>query len=150
MEVEKLLDLEALTESYLFANTPGYLYRHFRRNSSIEQLIKQVPIQVLIKEYNARAIRKELLKEVVTAYSILIAFTFLDYQEALQAFEKTNLALLDWGNEIKALFVFNTPSTNSYTETISSTTPSKLKIAEAVKAETATYSSVNFKIEVNL
>ena len=99
------IDIQSLFDAYLFANTPLYLYRHFRRNASIKELAENNEIKSLVNEYNRRtAKKKKALEDVVVAYSILTALTFLEYQQALAAFDMIDLSKLDWGNEIKDIY----------------------------------------------
>ena len=95
-------DLKQLAISYLFANTPMYLYRHFSRNISLKELAVKNPIKRLVTEYELRtAKKKKTVEDITIAYSILVAITFLKYDKALAAFDMIDLSKLDWGNEIK-------------------------------------------------
>lgn len=99
------IDIKPLTNAYLFANTPMYLYRHFRRNTSLKELAENNPTQRLVDEYNRRTDKKtKSTKDIAIAYSILIAITFLEYKQALAAFDTINLSRLDWGNDIKDIY----------------------------------------------
>ena len=107
------IDIKQLTNSYLFANTPMYLYRHFRRNISLKELAENNPTKRLVAEYKRRtAKKKRAVEDITIAYSILVAITFLEYQQALAAFDTINLSKLDWGNEIKDIYTSKTKITN--------------------------------------
>jgi len=115
MKLIDQIDIKQLTNSYLFANTPMYLYRHFRRNPSIKELAENDSTQKLAKEYNKLTSKKtKPINDIVIAYSILIAITFLEYQQALTAFGTVDLSKLDWGNDIKDIYVSKTKITNIF------------------------------------
>ncbi len=99
------IDLKPLIEAYLFANTPMYLFRHFRENASLRELTQQTSVEALTAEYIDRT-RKEWksIEDIVVAYATLIAITFLEYGQALTVFESLDLSHLDWGEEIKDIF----------------------------------------------
>ncbi len=54
------------------------------------------------KSYTESANRP--IENVVVAYAILMSFTFLKLQDALEMFSQVNLSRLDWGEEIKRTF----------------------------------------------
>ena len=113
MKLIDQIDIKQLTNSYLFANTPMYLYRHFRRNISIKELAENNPPQKLASEYKELISKKlKSINDIVIAYSILIAVTFLEYQQALEVFDTIDVSKLDWGNDIKDIYTSRTKSTN--------------------------------------
>jgi len=100
------IDLKPLTKAYLFANTPMYLYRHLRGNASLRELVEHNPIQVLTSEYEHRTAKEtRSIEDVVVAYAVLVGITFLGYQQALEVFHSLELSRLDWGHEIKDIFI---------------------------------------------
>ncbi len=105
MGLTERIDLKPLVEAYLFANTPMYLFRHFRENASLRELTQQTSVEALTAEYIDRT-RKEWksIEDIVVAYAILIAITFLEYGQVLTVFESLDLSHLDWGEEIKDIF----------------------------------------------
>jgi len=106
MGLTEQIDLKPLIATYLFANTPMYLYRHFRRNASLKELAENNPPQRLVNEYKRRTSKKtKATKDIVIAYCILIAITFLEYQQALAVFDTINLSGLDWGSDIKDIYM---------------------------------------------
>ena len=105
MEIKEQLDIKGLEQFYLFANTPGYLYRHFRSSETVSSLIERNRLSDLVdayKSYTESANRP--IENVVVAYAILMSFTFLKLQDALEMFSQVNLSRLDWGEEIKRTF----------------------------------------------
>ena len=105
MGLTEKLDLDPLYKSYLFANTPMYLYQHFREHAALEELAKRVSLQELIEEFNQQ-VNKEprTIEDVVTAYALLVAITFLDYKQVISALNNLDLSRLDWGNDITSIF----------------------------------------------
>ncbi len=109
------LNTSSLIEVLLFANTPNYVYKNFRREDSVKSLSSKYSTEQLITEYQKHisAINQS-AEDVVTAYAILIGLTFFDYPKALEAIHKLNLSPLTWGNEIKEIFVANAKTTNVF------------------------------------
>lgn len=104
------IDLEEVISTYLFANTPMYLYRRLRSNASIEQLAKNTNLDVLLEEYNRRTSTEErTAEEVAVAYALLVAVTFLRRSEPSTAFRDFDLSRLDWGKDIRDIFISETP-----------------------------------------
>lgn len=113
------IDLPALTKVYLFANTPMYLYNHFRGNSSLQLLATYTSIQDLVNEFTARTDKeKRTLEDIVVGYSVLIIISFLDYKRALEAFEQMDMARIEWGVEIKAIYINSARVTNVFRESV--------------------------------
>lgn len=102
------IDLYQLAEAYFLASTPRYLYERFRNNASLGKLVECVSVQGLIAEYNFRAGKERWARDsedVVVAYAVLIAITFLDRERALDVFKNLDLTRLRWGEEIRNIFV---------------------------------------------
>ena len=119
MGLAKEIDLKPLTEAYLFANTPIYLFRRFRENSSLRELAKHTTVEELTTEYINRTTKAEKsIEDVVVAYSLLIAITFLEYDKAVATFESIDLSRLDWGEEIKHIFRETMPVVNYFSASI--------------------------------
>jgi len=120
MNTEAALNLTALVEWYMFASIPGYLYRHFRADATIQNLVRRLPTEILIADYDAHTRKTDRSAEDVTiAYAVLIGLTFLSYRETLAAFDRLDLSRLDWGDEIKSIFQFLPhPAVNRFTFTL--------------------------------
>ena len=113
MGLSNRLDLKQVAKAYLFANTPLYLYRRLRNIASVKELGEDTPLNVLITEYNKRTSKKrKTVEDIAVAYSLLITTTFWDYQQAKAALDNFNLSLLDWGRDIKDIFISTSPITN--------------------------------------
>lgn len=128
-------NLKYLTAKYLFSNTPMYLYQHYRRNVSLQNLaIKNKP-ETLAEEFK-RITSKETksLEETVTAYSILMSFTFLDYGKAFELLNSLAVSKLEWGTELKDIYNANKKVWN-----ILRLTPVPLKFRqEQIKSQSST------------
>jgi hypothetical protein len=112
MKPSEKLDKTEIISIYFFANTPMYLYRNFRNMESIKELTKTIPISSLINEFDERTQKdKKSEEDIAIAYAILIAITLLEYRDALATFEKIELSKLDWGIEIKDIFIKTSPIT---------------------------------------
>jgi hypothetical protein len=109
MGLNNQINLTEVVSAYLFANTPMYLYRHLRSNPSIKELAENTTLEVLVKEYGIRTSKeKRTAEEVAVAYALLVAVTFLGYSQASAAFRQFDLSRLDWGNDIRDIFVRET------------------------------------------
>jgi len=116
------IDLEEVVSTYLFANTPMYLYKRLRSNASIEELAKNTTLEVLLEEYDKRtSMEKRTAEEVAVAYALLVAVTFLGRSQPSVAFRNFDLSRLDWGNDIRDIFISETPPETEITVTADST-----------------------------
>lgn len=99
------IDIEALKREYLFANTAGHLYQHFRENSSLRNLAKTEGPEILLEEYRKRTAKHGRgIEDVVAAYAVLMAATFYDYKEAIETFDKLDLSRLEWGEKLADIY----------------------------------------------
>ncbi len=100
------IDVDYLKREYIFANNATQLYQRFRENTSLQELARGNGPESLIEEYQ-RLINKDekTVDEVVKAYALLIAATFLDYKEAAETISKLDLAKLEWGKELKDIYM---------------------------------------------
>ena len=106
------LDIRQVASVYLFANTPMYLYRHLREIDSVRDLGKDVSLKDLVDEYDRRTLSKgKSVEDIAIAYTLLVAITFWEYREALEALSKFELSRLDWGSDVKDIFISKSPIT---------------------------------------
>jgi len=113
MGLTNRLDLKQVITAYLFANTPMYLYRHLRYIDSVEELGKRTTLKALVKEYDKRTSKEQRsTKDIAVAYALLVAITFWEYRRALAAFDDFELSRLNWGNDIKDIFISTSPITD--------------------------------------
>lgn len=104
--LDKILDLDVLKEKLIFSNTPLYLYKHFRRNESIQELSKRYDSKTLIRIFgNIMMSQNDDLISLVSVYSIIIALTFKEYSEVRQFFlTLDSYNNLKWSRELKEIF----------------------------------------------
>lgn len=69
-------EIRALAPIYAYANTPSYLYRHFRSHPTVDLLTSRFSPEDLVATVNEiDGITHRDLREVVTAYACLVALT---------------------------------------------------------------------------
>lgn len=101
----KNLNVENLPETYVFANTPMYLFKRYRLSYSVRKMAVRTPVESLITQFNDIGRKPEKsLDDVVLAYAILVSFTWLNYEDAIKAFSSVDLSYLNWGRDIKLIF----------------------------------------------
>lgn len=107
------LDPKEIVTAYVYANTPMYLYQHLRSIESLRELATESPISSLVEEYNEKTTKEKREEaDIAIAYAMLIAVTFLEYRKALDAFDRFDLSRLDWGRDIKGIFIRTSPISN--------------------------------------
>jgi hypothetical protein len=110
---ENEIDIDTLKREYMFASNPEYIYDTYRVNNTIITLTKNMDAKDIIKEYES-IIQKEKksIDDVVMAYSMLIAITFLDFPDAKKYMDSIDLSKLEWGEKIKEIYMRNAKSTS--------------------------------------
>lgn len=101
MKTLSLSELERLAQIYVVANTPSYLYRHFKKDPAVEDLAKTNSVAELVstaKIDGATAARS--LPEIVSAYAALIALTLKDYNQISNTLREGNFPGLHWAKDI--------------------------------------------------
>jgi hypothetical protein len=98
-----MIDMDRLSDIYLMANTPAYLFKHFRRESSLQSFAQNASTATLSDYLRSLADRQQLeLDEVVRAYAYLIALS-LKEPDGITCLESLPRLPLDWQGEITAL-----------------------------------------------
>lgn len=94
-------DNNQLLEILVFANTPSYLYRHFRRNASVIRIARENDTSVLIARLD-ETLKEEIdaPEKYVEAFALLIALSMKPYSEVKSFLERKVLPNLDWSAEI--------------------------------------------------
>ena len=101
----RITDIEELKKWYILSNDAKQLYSTFRENNSISDLAKSEQISDLIKTYHGITNKSEkTIEEVTIAYAIIIALTFLEYDEASNLLKQLDLSKLEWGTELVDIF----------------------------------------------
>lgn len=113
------LNLSALADIYVLANTPAYLFKNFRADDSVMAVASDMSAQTLGAELDKLLTGNSLsFSELVGAYALLIALTFKEYREAREVLGLLDLAKLEWGRTLVAIWEFRRPSISSSTFTI--------------------------------
>ena len=106
MDLMVQINIKEITRIYLLANTPMFLYRNMKGLYSLKNLIRNNDLPILIDEYDKRTTKKDKQAEdMAISYAILVAITFLDYQVAIEALKNIDVSRLEWGDDIKDIFV---------------------------------------------
>ena len=85
----------------MFANTPGYLLRHFRAHPGVRALADKISAEELVAAAKQIDEMKERGPEAVTAaYVALVGLLFKDLREARKALEGVSFEKLDWANRV--------------------------------------------------
>lgn len=93
--------IRRLTEIYLVANTPPYLYRQFRSDQSVQNLADQTSeeeLVKLIKQVDSSEERK--ISDVAVAYAATVALTFKDSKSVDLALDGVQFENLQWVRSI--------------------------------------------------
>jgi len=103
-------EMDSLREIFLLANSGSQVYRGFKQSKVLSDLAVREKEEVLIDEYRVRTEKKDRsIDDVVVAYAILVIASFLEYKgKAL--FQQLNLSKLQWGEEIKRLYLEEVPT----------------------------------------
>ncbi|MBL7068804.1 MAG: hypothetical protein ISS34_02995 [Candidatus Omnitrophica bacterium] len=117
--INNILDTYALREILIFANTPMYLYRHFKQNISVRDLSKRHSSTDLIKyfEHIVKQLPRD-LNTLIYVYASIIALTFKESPEAMKFFIKLDEYKFKWTRELKYIYISTHKSTHSYIKTI--------------------------------
>lgn len=100
------IELDHLVEIYMYANTPRYLYKHFRNSSAVQRLTTQHSPRELIDIFRRIILYESLsLRAVVSAYAVLMGLSFYEYKDTAYLLENIDSSHLVWGDEITDLIV---------------------------------------------
>lgn len=104
--IEDILDLETLAETYSYANTPSYLYKHFRRNDTVAALSSEYTPDELVEGFNrAMAEKNPHAGILVVIYSIIMAMTLKEYSQVKSFFDELRECALPWAKELSNIFL---------------------------------------------
>jgi hypothetical protein len=110
------LNLDRLVGIYIDANTPAYLYKHFRSDPTVWELSKKMDAPTLMTIYSKIAAKNDRTpREVALGYAALFAITLGgDYETAHRTLNQLRSYDLDWAPQIVAMFSAR-PSSSSQT-----------------------------------
>ncbi len=104
-ELDRHLDMEALRETFLFANTPSFLYKRFRSDSSVQNLASSWPAEKLISCFQELMREKNLDADTAAkTYAVVAALSFNDTPEIRAFFENLPNTGLLWARELAQLY----------------------------------------------
>jgi hypothetical protein len=104
-------EMDSLREIFLLANSGSQVYRGFRQSKVLSDLAVREKEEVLVDEYRARTEKEDRsIDDVVVAYAILAIASFLEYEEGRALFQRLNVSKLQWGEEIKRLYLGKVPT----------------------------------------
>jgi len=96
-----ILNEPQLARTYLVANTPSYLLRHYRAEPSVYDLATRNTVDDLVSFASEVANDdKRKLKEVVFAYATIVALTFKNQSEVNEKLTNISFQKLDWAEKI--------------------------------------------------
>ena len=147
MIIEKLI-IEKLVGIYAFANTPYYLYERLRKVAFVQNLTNNIGTSTLVKEFNRLTSSENMSAyNISISYAMLVALTFLEYRVALNELEKLELSRLEWGNNIRDIFIANTKITNVIELTVNMT---KEKLEKSENSSTNIIGFQDWKVKKEL
>lgn len=95
--------LQELSERYLLANTPGYLFRHYSAHPSVHKLNDVLPADQLVREAERVALiekDKRRVEDVALAYACLVALYFHSPSEVRRAIAGFTFPSLKWAENV--------------------------------------------------
>jgi len=94
-------EISILEKIYIVANTPSYLYKHFKREVCVERLASNYNVKELIKHIAQIDRKKErLLADVTSAYAACVAMTFHDVRTVTGLMRQLKFRNIEWVKEI--------------------------------------------------
>ena len=110
-------EMDSLREIFLLANSGSQVYRGFRQSKVLSDLTLKEKKEVLVDEYRLRTEKEDRsIDDVVVAYAILVIASFFEYEEGRALFQKLNLSKLQWGEEVRRLYLEEVPTIYSATD----------------------------------
>jgi hypothetical protein len=104
-DLDKRLDVASLKDSFVFANTPSFLYKKFRSEASVQNLAENCSSNELVASFDELAKQKRRdLDGVVELYAIISALSLQDSPEAKRFFETLDKTGIPWGDELRLLY----------------------------------------------
>jgi len=116
MKMNNLLrdkDIDNLKEVVVFANTPSYLYKNFRRNPAVIGLAEKYRTEELIEFFERLVQSEKLNMETLTkTYALLFAISLKDYAESRRFLNGVDrYKNLEWIKEIQEIIIDNARAT---------------------------------------
>lgn len=104
------LNVDSLVETYLFANTPAYLFKRLRSNPSVQRMANRYQPAELMEFYQAKAAGRDLdARDIAAGYAALVALAIQASGEAQTSLKQARSPHLPWGPRIIELAAVQTP-----------------------------------------
>jgi hypothetical protein len=130
---EDSVDLVALRDTFVFANTPSYLFKRFKADSSVQNLALGFSDEELITGFE-RVLRGGVtdVDSLVKAYALVSGLALRDSAEAKKFFEELPTKQLPWAAELSALYSASVRQGTIYSQ------PAKYRIPAGFDASSET------------
>jgi hypothetical protein len=98
--------ISILEKVYVVANTPSYVYRHFRAEEGVQTLGKIYDSRRLV-EHIVEIERKEerTLGDIISAYAATVALTFKNIGEVKEVMRDLRIERVEWAVKILSLWI---------------------------------------------
>lgn len=98
------INLNAVGEHYMVANTPRYLYKHLRAEPGIQALALTSNPRELLSAISAIE-RKEdrTADDIALAYAMIVALSFQDYRHVREAIAAWRPSILTWASHLLSI-----------------------------------------------
>ncbi|PWK77910.1 hypothetical protein LX99_02795 [Mucilaginibacter oryzae] len=105
------LDLSTLMKYLSFANTPSYLYKHYKENDSIATLSSSYSTDAIVSDFMAIVnTERRTIEDLTLLYSFIIALTFKPTEQVNFFFKQLKDAPLRWAEKIASIYFANNSS----------------------------------------
>lgn len=118
MSITEILEksADALQSYFVFANTPAYLFRHYRRNPAVQVLGSQCRVEELVAEIESLKDEPPTVDVAVRLYALLVAITLSADPAARDTVRALSCPSLSWFEDIKRIFLASGMPTTSREE----------------------------------
>lgn len=102
-----ILNVDALANIYMVANTPSYLFRHYRNNSSVQDFADAHSGEDLvaeIKRVSAISLSERTVDDIAVAYAAVVGLTFKEAPGVKALVENVDLSRILWAERILFLW----------------------------------------------
>jgi len=143
-------DLDSLKEVYVFANTPSYIYKNFRKHRAVYELSRSYDAATLMDYFEQNVSAKEKsLEHTVLAYVFLIALTFKKYHEIKQYIDELDKFQLDWLNELRFIIKDNARIDDNFEMDLSYIDGPNFKSGSATNTDISKDPKININIKTD-
>jgi len=104
-DLKNILDFISLKETYLFANTPRYLYKNFRNNQSILILSEKFVSSELKKLFYKLIKQPRNIDVRICLYSLVIALSFKQDYNTRLFIKNLNKFKVEWFKELSEIII---------------------------------------------